>query len=240
MSHNRTETLIGALALAGAAMTPSAQAEGLTGQYLATGNVSTIGNAMPSLNNRVTLSYAPASIPGSFDYRLERYTESSFHGVGDSQVNERKLESQLMYSYPLNEHVTATAGGLYHTNYTFQDRYYWAVAGLTVSGDIASRTSASATALLEKRNQGGRAFYDLSASIEHKPTPMIGLFGAAHIYENLGELDLEPSKKREYEIGFNFYLSKRYYAGASYFRHVQLGDRNDRFAMAKFKFGVNF
>jgi NAD(P)H-flavin reductase len=62
---------------------------------------------MPSLNNRVTLSYARAFVPVSLDYRLERYTESSFHGVGDSQVNERKLESQLIYSYPLNEHGTA-------------------------------------------------------------------------------------------------------------------------------------
>lgn len=218
----------------------SAQADGFTGQYLVTGNVSTIGEALTSVNNRVGLNYAPSSIPGNFDYRFENYTETSFHGAGDSQVNERKLENQLMYNYPLNEHVTATIGGLYHTNYTFQDTYYWAIGGITVSGNIAPQTSASATALIEKRAKGGRAFYDLSASIEHKLTTDVGLFASAHIYENFGELDASPSKKREYEVGFNYYISQRYYAGISYLHHTQLDDPNDRFAMAKIKLGVNF
>lgn len=232
--------LITLIAISAITVLPMARAEGLTGQYLATGNLSTIGKSLTSMNNRVGLNYAPTSIPGNFDYRFESYTETSFHGVGDTQVNERKLENQLMYNYPLTEHIAATVGGLYHTNYTFQDTYYWAIGGLSVSGDIAPQTPASATALIEKRNNGGRAFYDLSATVEHKFSPMLGLFASAHLYENLGELDLKPSKKREYELGLNYYISPRYFAGVSYFRHSQLGDPNDRFAMAKLKLGVNF
>lgn len=83
MYHNHTNILVGAFTLL-VALASHARAEKLTGQYLVTGNVSTIGKSMPSLNNRVTLSYVPVIIPGSFDYRLERYTEGSFHGVGDT------------------------------------------------------------------------------------------------------------------------------------------------------------
>ncbi|MDE2600444.1 MAG: hypothetical protein KGL40_12560 [Rhodocyclaceae bacterium] len=235
----RQTSMLVALAISSILM-PAAHAEGLTGQYLATGNVSTIGESLTSMNNRIGINYAPTSMPGNFDYRFESYTETSFHGAGDTQVNERKLENQLMYNYPLNEHVTATVGGLYHTNYTFQDTYYWAMGGVTLSGDIAPQTSASVTALVEKRNKGGRAFYDLSGNIEYKFHPLFGMFAAVHVYENLGELDIKPSKKREYEIGINHYISQRLYAGVSYFHHTQIGDPNDRFAMAKLKFGVNF
>ena len=69
---------------------------------------------------------------------------------------------------------------------------------------------------------------------------MVGFFTNAHFYENLGESDVRPTRKREYEVGANYYISQRYYAGISYFRHRQVDDANDRFALVKVKFGVNF
>ena len=228
------------VAVAVLAVTSSARAEGLKGQFLVTGNVSTIGESLTSFNHRLGLSYAPTWTPGNFDYRYERYTEPSFHGQNGAQVNERKLESQLMYSHPLNERFSVTAGGLYHTNKTFRDNYYWAVAGMTFNGEIASNTTASAAALIEKRASGGRAFYDLSGGIEYKPVATVGLFANAHLYENLGESDVRPTRKREFEVGLNYYVGQRYYASASYFRHWQADDANDRFAVAKVKFGINF
>lgn len=215
-------------------------AEGLTGQYLGTGNISTLGESLSSFNQRLGLNYAPAWTSGNFDYRYERYTEPSFHGTGNSQVNERKLESQLMYNYPINEHLTANVGGLYHANRTFRDNYFWAMAGLTLSGEIAPNVKASTTALIQKRNKGGRAFYDFSGNVEYKPIELMGVFAAAHIYENLGEFDVTPTRKREFEMGLNYYISDRYYAGISHIKHYQIGDPTDRFALTKFKFGVNF
>lgn len=215
-------------------------AEGLTGQYLGTGNISTLGESLSSLNQKLGLNYAPAWTSGNFDYRYERYTEPSFHGAGNSQVNERKFESQLMYNHPINDHLTANVGYLYHANRTFRDNYHWAVAGLTLSGEIAPNVTASTTALIEKRNKGGRAFYDLSGNVEYKPAQLVGIFAAAHIYENLGESDINPTRKREFEVGLNYYISKRYYAGISHFKHYQIGDPTDRFALTKLKVGVNF
>ena len=151
------------------AVISSARAEGLKGQLLVTGNVSTIGESLTSFNQRLGLNYAPTWTPGNFDYRYERYTEPSFHGQNGAQVNERKLESQLMYRHPLNKQFSVTVGGLYHANRTFRDNYYWAVTGVTFSGEIASKIMASAAALIEKRTTGGRAFYDLSGGIEYKP-----------------------------------------------------------------------
>ena len=215
-------------------------AEGLTGQYLGTGNVSTLGESLTSFNQRLGLNYAPAWTSGNFDYRYERYTEPSFHGAGNSQVNERKFESQLMYNHPINEHLTANVGYLYHANRTFRDNYHWAMAGLTLSGEIAPDVKASTTALIQKRNKGGRAFYDLSGNVEYKPMSLVGVFASAHIYENLGESDVTPTRKREFEVGLNYYISDRYYAGISHIKHYQIGDPTDRFALTKFKFGVNF
>ena len=69
---------------------------------------------------------------------------------------------------------------------------------------------------------------------------VVGLFANAHLYENLGESNVRPTRKRELEVGVNYYISQRYYAGISYFRHWQVADANDRFAVVKVKFGVNF
>lgn len=68
----------------------------------------------------------------------------------------------------------------------------------------------------------------------------VGIFSNGRLYENLGESNARPTRKREYEVGVNYYISQRYYAGISYFRHWQVNDANDRFAMAKVKFWVNF
>jgi len=218
----------------------SAQAEGLKGQFLVTGNISTTGESLASFNQRFGLTYAPTWAPGTFDYRYERYAEPSFHGQNGAQVNERKVESQLMYSHPLTEQFSVTAGELYHANRTFRDSYHWAVAGVTFSGEIAPKTTASVAALIEKRTSGGRAFYDLSAGVEYKPMGEVGLFANAHLYENFGESDVRPTHKREFEVGVNYYINQRYYAGTSYFRHWQVDDANDRFAVVKVKFGINF
>lgn len=217
-----------------------AHADEFSGQYLATGNLSTQTRLMPSMNNRVTANYAPSWMKGNFDFRIEQYVENSYHGVDNAMVREHKLEEQINYNYPLTEHLNATVGILHHNNFTFTDNYYWAVAGLGWSSDIAPDTSLTAGVLAEKRNAGGRVFYDLSGTVEHRFLTKYGAFVAAHIYENLGESDLTPTHKREFEVGVNYYPNKRYFAGVSYFYHQQVGDPTDRFSMVKLKLGVNF
>ena len=218
----------------------AAHADEFTGQYLATGNLSTQSRLMPSLNSRLTGNYASSVLKGSFDLRLERYTENSFHTDDGNMTRERKAEAQVNFNFPLTEHFTATVGVLRHENYTFRDNYNWAVAGLSWSGDVAKDLSITAGILAEKRNGGGRAFYDFSASAEQRFKEKYGAFVAAHIYENLGEFDGSPSQKREFETGINYYISKRYFAGISYFYHQQVGDPSDRFSFLKLKVGVNF
>ena len=108
-------------ALALCYLATEARAEEFSGQYLATGNVSTAAPAMPSLNNRLTANYAPAGLKGNFDFRLERYTENSYHTDDGAMTRERKFEGQVNFNYPLTEHLKATVGGLRHENYTFRD-----------------------------------------------------------------------------------------------------------------------
>lgn len=227
--------VFGLLATAG-----TAQSEEFTGQYLATGNLSTQSRLMPSLNSRLTANYAPPALTGNFDFRMERYTENSYHTVDGNMTRERKFEAQLNFNFPLTEHFTATVGALRHENYTFRDNYNWAVAGLSWSGDVAKDLSLTTALFAEKRNGGGRTFYDLSGTAEHRFNEKYGVFVAAHIYENLGEFDASPSHKREFETGINYYISKRYFAGISYFYHQQVGDPTDRFSFVKLKVGVNF
>lgn len=217
-----------------------ARAEEFSGQYLVTGNVSTQTPAMPSLNNRLTANYAPAGLKGNFDFRLERYTENSYHTDDGAMTRERKFEGQVNFNYPLTEHLNATVGGLRHENYTFRDNYNWAVAGLSWTGDVAKDLALTTALLAEKRNGGGRIFYDLSGTLERHLSDKVSVFAAAHIYENLGESDLTPSHKREFETGLNYAISKRYFAGISYFYHQQVDDPSDRFSFLKIKLGVNF
>lgn len=217
-----------------------ARAKEFSGQYLVTGNVSTQTPAMPSLNNRLTANYAPAGLKGNFDFRLERYTENSYHTDDGAMTRERKFEGQVNFNYPLTEHLNATVGGLRHENYTFRDNYNWAVAGLSWTGDVAKDLALTTALLAEKRNGGGRVFYDLSGTVEQHLSDKASVFAAAHIYENLGESDLTPSHKREFETGLNYAVSKRYFAGISYFYHQQVDDPSDRFSFLKIKLGVNF
>lgn len=216
------------------------RAEEFTGQYLITGNVSTQAPAMPSLNNRLTANYAPPAMKGNFDFRLERYTENSYHTDDGAMTRERKFEGQVNFNYPLTEHLNVTVGALRHENYTFRDNYNWAVVGLSWTGEVAKGLTLNTVFLEEKRNHGGRAFYDLSGTLEQHLSEKTSVFAAAHIYENLGESDLTPSHKREFEVGLNYAISKRYFAGISYFYHQQVGDPNDRFSFLKVKLGVNF
>ncbi len=211
-----------------------------TGQYLTTGNLSTQTSLMPSLNSRLTANYVPGWAKGNFDFRVERYTENSYHTDDGHMVRERKFEAQANYNYPLTEHLNAVVGILRHENYTFKDNYNWSVVGLTWNGDIAKDTNLSTGILAEKRNGGGRVFYDWSGTIEHHFREKYGVFTSLHVYENLGEFDPAPTHKREFEAGLNYYISKRYFAGASYFYHQQIGDPADRFSFVKLKLGVNF
>lgn len=241
MKSNQIRCAVAILAGGLAAGYGNAQAaDAFTGQYLATGNLSTQTALMPSLNSRLTANYAPGWTTGNFDFRLERYTENSYHAANGDMVRERKFEAQANYNYPLTPNLNAVVGLLRHENYTFRDNYYWAVAGLAWNGDIAKDTSLSTAILAEKRNGGGRVFYDLSGTVEHRFMEKYGAFVAAHVYENLGEFDAVPTHKREFETGINYYISKRYFAGVSYFYHQQIGDPADRFSFVKLKLGVNF
>ena len=218
----------------------AAYAGDLTGQFVGTGNLSTQTQLMPSLNTRVTANYALSTVKSNLDLRLERYTENSYHTADASMTRERKAEVQLNFNLPLTEHFTATVGALRHENYTFRDNYNWTVAGVSWSGDVVEDLRITAGVLAEKRNGRGRPFYDFAVSAEHRFRQNFGAFAVAHIYENLGEFDSSPSRKREFETGINYDFSKRYFAGISYFYHQQVGDPSDRFSFLKLKIGVNF
>ena len=217
-----------------------ANAEGLTGQYLATTNFAAEGSIKPAVNNRLTSSYAPAWTSGNIDLRIEQYVENSFHGPNDSLIRERKFELQVNYNYPLTKDLSAAVGFLRHTNSTFRDNYNWAIVGFIWNGEIATDTNLTTAVMAEKKTGGGRVFFDTSASIERRFQKKYGAFVAAHWYENLGEFDTAPTRKREFETGVNYYPSPRYLLGLSYFNHRQVGDPTDRFSMIKVKAGVNF
>ena len=217
-----------------------AAANELTGQYLATGNFATEIAITPSMNNRLTGHYAPIWTLVNLDLRVEQYVENSYHDVNNGLVREHKFEAQINLNYPITKELNATVGLLRHENYTFKDNYYWAVAGLVWSDDIATNTYLTTGLLMEKRTSGGRLFFDGSASLEHRFKNKFGAFVSAHIYENLGEFDVSPTHKTEYEVGVNYYYSPRYVFGVSYFDHQQVDDPYDRFKFLKLKAGINF
>lgn len=212
----------------------------LSGSYLMTGNISAIDAPITSMNNRIALNFKPSWSKGNFDYRAESYTETSFHSVDSSIVNEHKFETQLNYNQPVTDIFGVTGGMLYHTNYTFPDTYFWSVAGVIYNQALLEKISLSAALLAEKRNGGGRIFYDTSGSVEYRIDSRMSLFASLHRYENFGEFDVDPSRKREYEIGVNNNISKRIFVGISYLHHTQDNDPTDRFSLLKFKVGVNF
>ena len=210
------------------------------GSYLLTGNISTIDKAITSANNRLGLNYKPLWSSGNFDLRVESYTETSFHTPDKSIVNEHKLETQLNYNHPINDIFGVTGGILYHQNDTFRDEYFWAITGLTYGQKISDNVSLNGALLAEKRNKGGRVFYDASGSAEYRLMPQLSAFLALHRYENLGEFDTMPSRKFEVELGANYTINPRFFTGLSYFRHTQDNDADDRFALLKLKLGINF
>jgi len=93
----------------------AAEKSKLSGAYQATGNISTIGRAIPSLNNKLTLSYAP-NFGGAFDFRAESSYNADPPGQLIRNINERKFESQFNYSHPINDRLGVTVGILYHRN----------------------------------------------------------------------------------------------------------------------------
>ena len=220
----------------------SAQADESTfsGSYLLTGNISAIDKAITSANNRLGLNVKPSWSTGNFDLRAESYTETSFHTPNRSIINEHKFETQLNYNYPISDIFGITGGMLYHQNDTFRDQYFWAIAGLTYSQKISNNVSLSGALLAEKRNKGGRVFYDASGSAEYRLMPQLSTFLALHRYENLGEFDTMPSRKFEVELGANYTINPRFFTGISYFRHTQDNDADDLFALLKLKLGINF
>ena len=219
-----------------------AQADEATfsGSYLLTGNISTIDEAITSANNRLGLSYKPTWSKGNFDFRAESYTETSFHTPDRSIINEHKFETQLNYNHPISDMFGLIGGILYHQNNTFRDQYFWAIAGLTYIQKVSDNISLSGALLAEKRNRGGRIFYDASGGVEYRLTPQLSTFLALHRYENFGEFDTTPSRKFEYELGANYTINSRFFTGLSYLRHTQDNDSDDRFALFKLKLGVNF
>lgn len=166
----------------------SAQADesAFSSSYLLTGNISTIDNALTSANHRLGLNVNPSWSAGNFDLRVESYTETSFHTPDRSIINEHKIETQLNYNYPINDIFGDTGSILYHKNDTFRDQYFWAITGLTYMQKISDNVSLSGALLAEKRNKGGRVFYDASGSVEYRFMPKLSTFLALHRYENLG------------------------------------------------------
>lgn len=215
----------------------------LTGSYQATFNVSALGRPAPSLGHRLNLSYAP-KFGGSFDSRIEYYVDGSYNADPPGQllhnINEPKIEAQLMYNRPLNTRLGVTGGLLYHDNLRFPDRYYWAIAGLTSTLPLSQNVTLTAAALAEKKLGGVRPFYDLSGTLEYRFTPRWNAQLSGHRYENVGQFDPQPTQKAEVEIGVNRNLGHGQTVGDSFFRHVQFGAPNDQFSFVKVKYGVSF
>jgi len=215
---------------------------GLTGSYQATGNISLLGKPRPSLGHRLNLSYALPK--GSLDSRIEYYVDGSYNadppGVLRNNINEPKFEAQLMYNRPLNKRLGFTGGLLYHDNFRFPDRYFWAITGLTLGVPVGQNITLSGAALLEKKLGGVRPFYDLSGTLEYRFAPKWNTQLSYHRYENVGQFDPQPTQKAEYEIGLNRALSGKQSVGISYFRHVQFNAPNDQFTFLKLKYSRGF
>lgn len=226
-----------------AAPTPSGPQRPLTGSYQTTLNVSALGRPRPSLGHRLGLSYAPR-FGGSLDARLEYYVDGSYNadppGALTNNINEPKFEAQVMYNRPLSRRLGVTAGLLYHDNFRFPDRYYWAITGLTLAVPVGPNVTLSGAALVEQKLGGSRPFYDLSATSEYRFAPQWNTQISYHRYENVGQFDPQPTQKQEYEIGINRALSRKQSVGVSFFRHTQFNAPNDQFSQIKLKYAVSF
>lgn len=215
----------------------------ITGSYQATGNVSALGRPAPSQGQRFNLSHAPR-FGGSFDARIEYYTDGSFNADSPGQlirnINEPKFELQVTYNRPVAGGLGVTGGLLHHENFRFTDHYFWAIAGLTYTVGLGQDITLSTAALGEKKLTGVRAFYDLSGTLEWRFVPGWNTQVAYHRYENVGQSDPEPTQKEEYEFGLNRAIGNKQTVGVSFFRHIQFGAPNDQFSFVKLKYGVGF
>ncbi len=214
-----------------------------SGSYQATFNLSVLGKPKPSLGHKLSLSYAP-KFGGSFDSRFEYYVEGSYNtnppGQLTNNINEPKFEAQLNYTRPIKKRFAATAGILYHYNFKFPDKYFWALAGVIYTEQFGEKVTLTATALAEKKLSGGRVFADFSSTFEYRFAKNWNTQVSVHRYENLGQFDPNPTQKLEYEFGVNRSLKNKQAIGISFFRHIQYNAPNDQFSFLKFKYIIGF
>ena len=214
-----------------------------SGAYQGTLNASVLGKPKPSLGHKLNLSYAP-TFGGSFDSRIEYYVDGSYNsdppGQLNRNINEPKFEAQLNYTRPINKRFAATVGILYHANFKFPDKYFWALGGITYTEQLGKKVTLTAAGLLEKKLSGGRVFVDGSAMLEYRFAKKWNTQISIHRYENLGQFDASPTQKLEYEFGVNRAIKKNQTIGISFFRHEQYNAPNDQFSFLKFKYGISF
>ena len=215
----------------------------LTGNFLTTFNVSTLGRSAPSLNQRLTLDYA---LPHGqvLDLRVENYYEGSYNQLppGDlsQNINEHKLEIQGTYTYPLTKVFSVSPALLHHDNFRFSDSYYWGLLTLSAKLPLARAVTLTPNVSVQKRLRGGRVFFDSNTSLDYAFAPNWTAEATYHRYENFGELDTEPTEKEEQEYGFIRQLPHGQTVALSYFRHIQHGSANDQFSFVHLKYGVGF
>ena len=214
-----------------------------SGSYQATFNLSVLGKPKPSLGHKFGLSYAP-TFGGSFDSRFEYYVDGSYNADPPGQlinnINEPKFEAQINYTRPINKRFAATAGILYHYNFKFPDKYFWALAGIIYTEQFGKKVTLTATGLAEKKLSGGRVFADFSSTLEYRFAKNWNTQVSIHRYENLGQFDANPTQKLEYEFGVNRSLKNKQAIGISFFRHIQYNAPNDQFSFLKFKYIIGF
>ena len=215
----------------------------LTGNFLFTGNASTLDRPLPSLNERLTLDYA---LPRGqiLDLRVENYYEGSYNqnppGILYRNINEQKLEIQGTYIYPLTSVFSLSGAVLHHENFTFRDNYEWGILTVTAKLSLSKRLTLTPNISAEKRLKGGRWFYDTATTLDYGFAKNWTFETSYHRYENFGECDPEPTQKQEFETGVLRQLPHNQTIGLSYFRHIQFGASNDQFSFIKLKWGLSF
>ena len=215
----------------------------LTGNFLSTFNLSTLGRPAPSLNSKLTLDYA-LSHGQVLDLRVENYYEGSYNQLppGDlsQNINEHKLEVQGTYTVPLSKVFSLSPALLHHDNFRFHDSYYWGILTLTARVPLSEALTLTPNVSAEKRLRGGRLFYDSATTLDYLFLPNWTAEATYHRYENFGELDPEPSEKEEQEYAVIRQLPQGRTLSLSFFRHLQHGSPNDQFSQVKLKYGVSF
>ena len=206
-------------------------------------NLSVLGKSNPSAGHRLNISYVPPQ-GGSWETRIEYYTDGSYNADQPGRllhnINEPKFEIQAMYSRALAGPLGATVGGLQHENFRFPDHYFWGIAGLTYSKMVYAHLLFSGSALVQAKQGAGRAFYDLSGTLEYVFQTGWSAQASLHRYENLGQTDPMPTQKREVELAVNRSIGQGRTVGISLFSHVQYGAPNDQFRFVKVKYGFAF